>query len=86
MHKFGVSLRLGMMIFMVSRVKQSFRSMKQDLESFWLRLKNWLWRGEREDDEMSGGYRRICTYFTTQRIHQKIRSQELTTQGNPPKR
>ena len=45
-HKFGVSLRLRMMVCMVSRVKQSiwkgFRSMEQDLESFGLRLKNWL--------------------------------------------
>ena len=57
--------------------------MKLDLESFLLRLKNWLWKGEREDDEMSRGYRRISTYFTTQGIHQDIRSHELATQGNP---
>ena len=42
MHDFGVSLRLGMMVFMVSRVKQGFwkgfKGMKQDLESFGLRL------------------------------------------------
>ena len=48
MHDFGVSLRLRMMVFMVFRVKQSiwkcFRSMKQDLESFVLMLKNWLWK------------------------------------------
>ena len=35
-----------MMVFVVSRVKQSiwkiFRSMELDLESFGLRLKNWL--------------------------------------------
>ena len=75
-----------MMIFMVSMVKQGFRGMEQDLESFWLRLKFWLWKGEREDDEMRRYYRRIGTYFTTQRIHQEIRSNELTTQGNPVKR
>ena len=38
-----------MMVFMVSRVKQSiwkgFRSMEQDLESFGLWLENWLWKG-----------------------------------------
>ena len=78
------------MVFMVSMVKQSiwklFRSMELDLESFQLRLKFWLWKGEREDDEMSKGYRRIETYFTTQGIHKEIRSNELATQGNPPKR
>ena len=41
---------------------------------------------KREDDEMSRGYRRIGTYLTTQGIHQQIRSHELATQGNPPKR
>ena len=90
MHEFGVSLRLGKMVCMVSRVKQSiwkgFRSMKLDLENFGLRLKIWLWKGEREDDEMSRGNRRIGTYFTTQGIHQEIRSNELATQGNPLKR
>ena len=58
-----------MKVFMVSKVKQGFwkgfRGMEQDLESFGLRLKNWLWKGEREDDEMRRGYRRISTYFTT---------------------
>ena len=48
MHEFAVSLRLEMMIFMVSRVKQSiwkeFRSMEQDLESFGLWLENWIWK------------------------------------------
>ena len=43
MHDFRVSIRLGMMIFMVSRMKQNiwkdFISMKQDMESFGLRLK-----------------------------------------------
>ena len=38
MHCFGVSLRLGIKVFMVSTVKQSiwkgFRSMEPDLESF----------------------------------------------------
>ena len=57
MHEFGVSLRLRKMVFMVSRVKQniwkSFIIMEHDLESFELRLKIWLWKGEREDDEMS---------------------------------
>ena len=78
------------MVFIVPRVKQSiwkcFRSMKLDLESFGLRLKNWLWKGEREDDEMSRYYRMIGTYLTTQGIHQEIRSHELATQGNPLKR
>ena len=60
--------------------------MQLDLESFLLRLKNWLWKGEREDDEISRGYRRIGTNFTTQGIHQEIRNNKLATQGNPPKR
>ena len=59
----GFLLRLGMMVCMVSRVKQSiwkcFRSMEPDLESLGLRLKIWLWESEREDYEMSKGYRRI---------------------------
>ena len=46
MDEFGVSLRLWMMIFMVSRVKHSlwkgFRSMEPDLESFGLWLENWI--------------------------------------------
>ena len=69
---------------MVYRVKQSiwkgFRSMELDFESFRLRFKFWLWKGEREDDEMSRDNRMIGTYFTTQGIH------ELATYGNPPKR
>ena len=89
MHEFGVFLRLGKMVCMVSKVKQSiwksFSSMELDLESFGLRLKIWLWKGEREEDEMSRGNRRIGTYFTTQGIHQKIRSHELATQENPLK-
>ena len=60
--------------------------MKQDLESFGLRLKNLLWKGERKDDEMSRGCRRIDIYFATQGIHQEIRSHKLSTQGNPLKR
>ena len=40
--------------------------MKLDLKSFGLRFKFWLWKGEREDDEMSRGNKRIGTYFTTQ--------------------
>ena len=79
-----------MMVFIVPRVKQSiwksFKSMEQDLESFRLRLKNRLWKVKREDDETSRGYIRMGTYFTTQGIHQKIRSHELAIQGNPPKR
>ena len=79
-----------MMICMVSKVKQSiwkgFKSMEQDFENFGLRLKIWLWKGEREDDEMSKMYRRIGTYFTTQGIHQEIRSHKLVNQGNPSKR
>ena len=46
MDKFVVFLRLGKMVFMVSRVKQGFwkgfRGMEEELESFGLRLKNWL--------------------------------------------
>ena len=60
MHDFGVSLRLRMMVSMVSRVKQSiwkgFGSMEPDLESFRLWLENWIWKIKREDDEMSRGY------------------------------
>ena len=48
MHDFGVSLRLGMLVSMVSRVKQSiwksFGSMKLHLESFGLWLENWIWK------------------------------------------
>ena len=40
---------------------------------------------KREDDEMSRYYKMIDTYFTTQEIHQEIRSHELVTQGNPLK-
>ena len=44
MREFRVSLKLGMMVCMVSRVKQSiwkcFRSMKPDLESLGLWLEN----------------------------------------------
>ena len=44
MHDFGVSLRLGKMVCMVCRVKQSiwkcFRSMEPYLESFRLWLEN----------------------------------------------
>ena len=52
MQDFGVSLRLGMMVFMVYRVKQSiwkgFRSMEPNLESFGLRLENWIWKVKKE--------------------------------------
>ena len=48
MYEFGASLRIRMMVCMVSRMKQSiwkcFRSMKPDLESFGLWLKNWIWK------------------------------------------
>ena len=43
-YKFGISLRLEIMIFIVFR--------KHDFESFVLRLKSWLWKYERGDDEM----------------------------------
>ena len=59
--------------------------MELDLESFGLRLKIWLWKGERED-EMSRDNRMIGTYYTTQGIHQEIRNHELATQRNLPKR
>ena len=43
MYEFRASQRLGMMVFMVSRMKQSIwkgcRSIEQDLESFGLKLK-----------------------------------------------
>ena len=78
------------MVCMVSRVKQSiwkgFKSIELDLESFELRLKFWLCKCEREDDEMGRGNRKIGTYFTIQGIHQEIRTHELPTQGNPPKK
>ena len=61
------------MYCMVSRVKPSvwkgFSSMELDLKSFRLRLKIWFWKGERKDDEMSRGNKRIGTYFTNQGIH-----------------
>ena len=41
---------------------------------------------KKKDDEISRGYRMIGTYFSTQGIHQEIRSHELVTQGNPPQR
>ena len=79
-----------MMVCMAYRVKQniwmSFRSMKQDLTSFGLRLKSWLWKSKREDDEMSRGYRMIYTYCATKRNHKEIRSHKLAAQGNPHKR
>ena len=69
----GVSLRLGKMVCMVSRVNHSiwkgFRNLELDLEIFGLRLKIWLWKGEREDEEMSKGNKNIDIYFTTQGIH-----------------
>ena len=60
MYEFGASHRLGMIVFMVSRMKQSIwkgcRSMEQDLESLGLWLENWIWKVKREDDEMSRSY------------------------------
>ena len=57
MHEFRVSLRLRNMVFIISSVKQSiwkyFIIIEQDLESFSLRLKIWLWKCEREDNKMS---------------------------------
>ena len=57
MHEFEDSLRLGKIVFIVSKVKQSickgFIIMEHDLEIFGLRLKFWLWKGEGEDDETS---------------------------------
>ena len=51
------------MVCMVSKAKQSiwkdFKIMELDLESFGLRLKICLWKGEREDTEMSRGNIRI---------------------------
>ena len=68
-----------MMVFIVPRMKQSI----------WKGLEVWNqickvlgcgWRIgfgklKREYDEMSRGYRRIGIYFSTQGIHQEIRSQ-----------
>ena len=86
MHEFGVSLRLWITIFTVSRTKQSihkgFRSIEPDLESFELWLENWIWKVKKK----IMGCKRIDTYFTTQGIHVEIRNHELTTQGNPPNR
>ena len=48
MYEFEASQRLEMMVFMVSKMKQSTRkgcrSMEQDLESSGLWLDNWIWR------------------------------------------
>ena len=55
------------------------------LESFWLRLKIWLWKGEREEDEMSRGNRMIGTYFTTQGIHQEIEVTNSPLEGIHPR-
>ena len=79
-----------MMIFIVPRVKQSiwkcFRSMEPDLESWGCGWRIGFGKLKKEDVEMSRGYRKIGTYFTTQGIHHEIRIHELATQGNPPKR
>ena len=52
MHKFGVSLRLGMMVSRIYRVKQSiwkcFRSMQPYLESLGLCFENWIWKVKRK--------------------------------------
>ena len=51
MHEFGVSLRLGKMVCMISKAKQSiwkdFKIMELDLESFGLSLKICVWKGEK---------------------------------------
>ena len=41
---------------------------------------------KKKDDGMSLGYTRINTYFITQGIHLGIKSHELATQENSPKR
>ena len=80
MHEFGVSLRLGKMVCMVSMVNQSiwkgFRSMEQKLERFGL----WLDNRKEKDDKIrrSRRSREIETYFATQGIHQGIKSHKLT--------
>ena len=60
MYEFRASQRLGMMVFMVYKMKQIIwkgcRSMEQDLESLGLWLENWIWKVKREDDEMSKGH------------------------------
>ena len=57
MHDFGVSLRLRMLVYKVKQsIWKGFGSMEPDVESFVLRLKFWLWKAERLDDEMSKGY------------------------------
>ena len=96
MHEFGASLRLGKIVFMISRMNQSilkgFRSMEQKLESVGLWLDNCGWiigfgRLKREDGEISRSRSRgIETYFSTQGIYLGIKSNKLATQGNPPKR
>ena len=57
MYEFGGSQRLGMMVFMASRMTQSIckgcRSTEQDLESLGLWLENWICKVKREDDEIS---------------------------------
>ena len=57
MHEFGISLRLWMMVFMVSRLRQNkwkgFKSMEPNLESFGLWLENWIWKVKKENGGMS---------------------------------
>ena len=70
MHEFRVSLRLREMVFMVSWLNKVFG------KGFKVWNHNWKvlgcdWRIgfgkiKKEDDEMSRGYRRMNTYFTTQ--------------------
>ena len=59
-YEFGASQRLGMMVCMVSRMKQCIwkgcRSIEKDLESLGLWLENWIWKVKREDGEMGKGY------------------------------
>ena len=57
-----------MMVFMVSRVKQSlwkgFRSMEPDLESFWMWLENWIRKVKKKMMELVEVIR-IDAYFST---------------------
>ena len=89
MHEFWVSLRLGMMIFMVSRVKQGFwkgfRGMEYDLESFGLNLKILLWKCEREDDEVSRGYKRINTYSQLKESTKRYEATNSPLKGTHPR-
>ena len=60
MYEFGASQILGIMVFMVSKIKQCMwkvcKSMEQNLESLGLWLENWIWKVKREENEMNRGY------------------------------